>query len=363
MCYQDLKSVRRKLVFKTIDYKSLEGDYVLIDVRSPGEYNEATIPGAINIPLFTDEERKQIGIVYVNESVEKAKQLGVEAVANKLPIIFREISQLDRQYGKLIFFCARGGMRSGSISSLMISLGINAFKLSGGYKAYRKIINEELPKLNKGVKYIVLRGKTGTGKTEILNCLKNKGYDVLDLESAANHRGSLLGNVGLGEGKSQKYFETRIYEMLRYRKSNYVFVEGESKRIGNVIIPGFIFDSMSDGIHVFIDADLDFRSKLIIREYTKENNCKEEIYLCLDKLSKYISEKNIGRYKALVSEEKYEEVTGELMEKYYDPMYMNAINKYKFDAEFKIQDIETSCREIEAWAKDIIFGSSEAAVD
>lgn len=350
-------------MFKTIDYKSLEGDYILIDVRSPGEYNEATIPGAINIPLFTDEERKQIGTVYVNESVEKAKQLGIEAVANKLPVIFQEISRLDRQYDKLIFFCARGGMRSGSISSLMISLGINAFKLSGGYKAYRKIINEELPKLNEGVKYIVLRGKTGTGKTEILNCLKNNGYDVLDLENAANHRGSLLGNVGLGEGKSQKYFETCIYEMLRHRKSNFVFVEGESKRIGNVIVPGFIFDSMSNGIHVFIDADLNFRSKLIIREYTKENNCKEEIFQCLDKLSKYISEKNIVRYKALVSEEKYEEVTAELMEKYYDPMYMNAINKYKFAAEFEIQDIELSCREIEAWAKDIILDSSEAAID
>lgn len=350
-------------MFKTIDYKSLEGNYVFIDVRSPGEYNEATIPGAINIPLFTDEERRKIGTVYVNESVEKAKQLGVEAVAKKLPAIFNEVSQLDRNYDKLVFFCARGGMRSGSISSLMISLGVNAFKLSGGYKAYRKIINEELPKLNEGVKYIVLRGKTGTGKTEILSCLKNKGYDVLDLEDAANHRGSLLGNVGLGEGNSQKYFETSIYEMLKNRKSDFVFVEGESKRIGNVIIPGFIYDSMSSGIHVFIDADIDFRSKLIISEYTKEENCKEEIFSCLDKLSKYLSSKNIDRYKVLVSEEKYEEVTAELMEKYYDPMYMNAINKYEFTVEFKVHDIETVCSEIEVWVKNNIIENGEAAVD
>lgn len=350
-------------MFKNVDYKDLEGSYKLIDVRSPGEFQEATIPGAVNIPLFTDEDRKNIGSVYVNESVEKAKKLGIEAVSKRLPEIYDQIADLDKKYDKLVFFCARGGMRSSSIWALTMSLGINSYKLSGGYKSFRQYINKELPKVNEGIKYITLRGKTGVAKTEILDCLKDKGYDVLDLEKAANHRGSLLGSVGLGSGNSQKHFETIIFEQLRNRKSNYVFVEGESKRIGNTIIPEFIYDGMVNGIHVLIDADIEFRSKFIIEEYTKSSNCKEEILEALDKLSKYISDKNIDRYRQLVNEEKYEEVASELMIKYYDPMYLNGINKYKYDASFKVDDVEETCNEIELWFNNLIRKDKEAAVD
>ena len=138
-------------MFKTIEYKNLDGNFILVDVRSPGEFNEATIPGAINIPIFDDEDRKIIGTVFVNESVEKAKKLGVEAVSKRLPGIYEKISELDKSYDKLVFFCAKGGMRSSSICSLMNSLGISAFRIKGGYKGYREFINEELPIANKNI--------------------------------------------------------------------------------------------------------------------------------------------------------------------------------------------------------------------
>ena len=336
-------------MFKIIEYKNLEGNYILIDVRSPGEFNEATIPGAINIPIFDDEDRKIIGTVFVNESVEKAKKLGVEAVSKKLPEIYSRILELDKSYDKLVFFCAKGGMRSSSICSLMNSLGISAFRIKGGYKGYRAFINDELPKVNKDIKYIVIHGKTGVGKTELLNCLKNKGYNVLNLEDSANHRGSLLGSVGLGKGRSQKQFESLVYESLIKMEGTYVFVEGESKRIGDVIIPQYIYQAMINGIHFLASADLDFRAKVLIKEYAKQKNCKDEIIVSLNNMRKYIGEKSIDRYTELVLKGEYEEVSKELMLKYYDPMYTNELNKYSYEIRFSIDNIEESTIYIESW--------------
>lgn len=336
-------------MFKNINFSDLDERHILIDVRSPGEYKEATIPGAVNIPIFDDEERKDIGYTYVNESVEKAKKLGVEAVSRKLPKLFEEFLELDKKYDRLVLFCARGGMRSSSLCSLLSSLGLDAYKLNNGYKGYRKFINDELPKLNSEIKYIVLHGTTGVGKTEILKRLGERGHDVLDLEEAANHRGSLLGSVGLGEPNSQKQFEALVYEVLRDRKSNYVFVEGESKRIGNIVIPNFIYKSMEKGVHILVDADLDFRTKLIIEEYTKHSSSEEEILMALEALGKYISGKNIERYKELTIKGEYETVVEELMVKYYDPMYLNGINKYEYDYKLKVDNIEGACELIEGW--------------
>ena len=341
-------------MFRIVDYRDLNGKYILIDVRSPGEHKEAAIPGAVNIPLFDDEERKNIGYVYVNESTEKAKMLGVEAVSRKLPIIYEQVAALDKQYDKLIFFCARGGMRSSSICSLLGTLGISAYKLSGGYKGYRSFINEELPKVNKQVKYIVLRGKTGTGKTEMLKCLRNKGRDVLDLEEAANHRGSLLGSVGLGKVRSQKQFEAIVYETLRDRKTDYVFVEGESRRIGNIIIPEYIYQGMTNGVHILIEADLDFRAKLILAEYLSSENAVTDILKALELLGKHISKENIEKYTVLVHEGQYEEVAKELMVKYYDPMYLNGINKYKYNLQHQVLDIEKSSEFLKQWVEEYI---------
>jgi tRNA 2-selenouridine synthase len=338
-------------VFKTVDFKDAQEGSLLIDLRSPKEYEEATIPGAINIPIFTNEERHDIGYVYVNESVEKAKQMGVEAVSRKLPEIYEKISRLDKEHRKLIFFCARGGMRSSSICSLFTTLGINAYKLNNGYKGYRKFINENLIKVNENVKYIVLHGKTGVGKTEILKELATQGYDVLDLEYAANHRGSLLGNVGLGSPRSQKAFESIAYEILNNRKSDYVFVEAESKRVGNIILPEFIHKSMREGRHILVEASLEFRADLLTKEYTKETGCKEEINNALNYLGKYMSEENINKYKSLIQVDGFEEVATELMLKHYDPMYQSEIKKYEYDLVIEVEEIQKSCEQIKEWFK------------
>lgn len=340
-------------MYNTVEYKDTKGEHIFIDVRSPGEFAEATIPGAVNIPLFTDGERRDIGYTYVNVGVEKAKIMGVEAVSKKLPQIFSDIMSLKEKGKKLVLFCARGGMRSGSICSLLVSLGTDVYKLSGGYKGYRAFINEQLPESNKTVRYIVLHGKTGTGKTNIIRMLKEKGYDVLDLEGAANHRGSILGAVGLGKIKSQKAFETSIFDSLKSRKGNFVFVEGESKRIGNVIIPQFIADSMENGVHILVEGSASYRKKILIDEYVNNDQSREELLKALDGLKKYINNDRIESFKDAIQLEHYDEVVEYLMFKYYDPMYSNDIKKYNFGFTLNEESIDENTKVLEKWYESI----------
>jgi tRNA 2-selenouridine synthase len=310
------------------DVANLKVNYILIDVRSPEEYKSATIPGAINLPLFDDEERKIIGRTYVQESIEKAKIIGIEAISKKLPQIFEFILQLKKKYHSLIFFCSKEGMRSSSLVALLTSLGINALTLTGGYKGYRNYIIKEFNNVVAEVKFVVIHGNTGVGKTAILKKLKELGQDVLDLEECANHRGSFFGSVGLGEQYSQKQFESLVYNTLKLRKSNCVFVEGESKRIGRIIIPESLFNAMTNGVHVEVTADINVRVKNIVSDYSKGSN--KEIIEAISLLNKHISNKLVDKYIEKVMVNNYEEVAYDLMTTYYDPMYSNDKTEYKF---------------------------------
>lgn len=309
----------REVTYEDIEKGRLEGSYLLIDVRSPGEYTSETIPGAVNIPIFTDEERAQVGTTYVQESIDKAKQLGVEAISKRLPQIFQKVNELDKEYKNLVFFCARGGFRSRSLVVLFKSLGINAIRLEGGYKGYRGFINSNLPTIVQEVKFKVLYGNTGCGKTEVLKELEKEGYDILDLEGCANHRGSILGGVGLGAQHSQKMFESLIYHSLKNRKSDIVFTEGESRRIGNVAIPDYLFHAIKAGENIEITCDLDIRTENLLKDYV--HNTDTELIHALSFLKKYIGESNFEEYSRLIKDHDYRPVIKDLMVKYYDPKY------------------------------------------
>jgi len=339
------------IMFNTIDYEQLEGDYVLVDVRSPKEYSEFTIPGAVNLPIFDDEEREIIGTVYNRESIDKAKKMGVDFASKKLPLLYEEIKKLRENHDKVILFCERGGYRSSSLCALLNSIGIGAVKLRGGYKGYRAVVNSMLPKLNSEVNYIVIHGYTGTGKTELLKMLESIGYDILDFEKHANHRGSLLGDVGLGKRISQKQFESLVHDNLRHRNSNMIFVEGESSRIGNIVIPHYIMQSMKAGKHILAVGSIEVRGRRIVEEYTKGKNSDADIINSLEKLGRNISARRVEEYARNIRLGNYHQVAEDLMIRYYDPMYENEIKEFEYELTVNTDNIQEACLNIEKWLK------------
>lgn len=337
-----------------VSYSEVKNKCVFIDVRSPGEFAQGAIYGAINIPILSDEERKIVGTAYKQESKNEARRLGIEFVSPKLPKIFEEIVELKKQEPYIVVYCARGGYRSTAFASVFSSIGVNLFKLIDGYKGYRKYLIDNMKTINEDITYIVVHGNTGVGKTDILLELRNMGYDVLDLEGAANHRGSLLGSIGIGECNSQKVFEANIFHQLDNIKSKYVFVEAESKQIGRAVIPDCIFSKMKSGLHIFIDADLDYRAQSLKKDYVLNKNWIEESIEAIDLLKKYMSNEKINYLEDILRKGNFEEVAKELMISYYDPMYMHKANEYEYSGKFKAEISATdTAKEISKWFENL----------
>ncbi|WP_320046647.1 tRNA 2-selenouridine(34) synthase MnmH [uncultured Ilyobacter sp.] len=325
---------------RQVSYKEIlnEKNYILIDVRTPKEYAAETISGSINIPVLLDNERVEVGTAYKQVSKEKAKELGIEFISKRLPGIFQEINNLNKKYKKLVFLCARGGMRSSSMTALFSSLGYKCSKLTDGYKGYRKFISEDLSRTNSGIKYIVLHGRTGVGKTKILQQLETKGYSVLDLEKYADHKGSIFGAIGEKRKQSQKRFESLIYEHLRENQHNYVLVESESKRIGDVYLPDTISDSMKDGLHLFLDTSLDHRVKILMEDYADAS--EEDILNCVNFLKKYIGKEKTESYSELTKSRNYAQLAAELVVDYYDPLYEKSIKKWEYESIINYESVD-----------------------
>ncbi|MEF9933198.1 MAG: tRNA 2-selenouridine(34) synthase MnmH [Cetobacterium sp.] len=323
-----------------------EKNYTLIDVRTPKEFAEESIPGAINVPLLLDDERVDVGTAYKQISPEKAKELGIRAIAKRLPDMFKEIQALSSN-GRLVFYCARGGMRSGSVAALFSVLGYNCWKLEGGYKAYRSFVLENIPKVNEGVKYIILHGKTGIGKTRVLQKLDALGYSVLDLEKMADHKGSFFGALCESRPQSQKRFESLVFHFLQENKPEYVLAESESKRIGNVYVPESIFESLSGGRHLALETTIEERVKIIMDDYSEASD--EDMKNCIEKVGRYADKKDFNEYLNLFNEGKLPELAKILMLKYYDPLYQKSIDKYDYDAEINYENLDEAVEKIEKY--------------
>lgn len=329
-----------------VNYRELDDEYVFIDVRTPKEYQEGTIGGAYNIPLFSNEERAEIGTVYKQESVELAKKMAIEAVSKRLPEIYEKATWILHNHKKVALFCARGGMRSQTLGSLLNAMGFKVKVVKDGYKGYRKVVIEDIEKYAATKRFVVLHGNTGVGKTYILNNLTEKGLPVLDIEGAAKHRGSLLGKVGIEEDITQKNFEHVIYSELKSIADDYVVVEAESKRLGKVIIPDCVMNSMASGDHIFVDADIDFRCDIIVSEYMEDERNFEHIYNLLHMFKKQIGEADVNMLKELMEKEDYKSVAKYLMLYYYDPKYMHKAKEYEYIYNLNVGSIEEASKEL-----------------
>ncbi len=341
-------------MFLSVEYEKVKDHTLFIDVRTLEEYKQDTIEGAVNLPLFTEEQRAAIGTAYKQRSVEEARRLGVEFVSTRILYLYDEIAKLKKTNKDITAFCARGGYRSTFFANAFSSIGIKISKLNGGYKQYRKIVREQLPKMNDNITYIVVHGNTGVGKTEILHVLRQKGLDMLDLEGAANHRGSLLGGIGLGKCSSQKSFESKIYSQLDRIKTQYVFVEAESKRIGRVMVPPYIHDKMKEGIHIFVDADIDYRVNILKKDYIQNDMWISESIRHIERLDKYISKEKVNELILQVKNRNFDLVAKELMLNYYDPMYQHKSDTYEYALSLnRIISSEEAADQIIEWHKEM----------
>lgn len=351
-------------VFEPVAYTNTPKNSVFIDVRSPSEYNESTIEGAINIPIFSDEERALIGTMYKHDSIENAKLKGVEIVAAKLPRLFKEIMDIRKKENAVVLFCARGGYRSSSLSAFMSGMGERVFLLKGGYKEYRRHVMASLDDYADKKSFIVLHGNTGIGKTRILKALKERGMDILDYEEGANHRGSILGGVGLGESKSLKQFESYIFHKFEECDNDYFFVEAESRRIGKVFIPKPLHDKMKNGIHINLTADYDFRAEILIKDYTSHPTFKHDMEKAIRYLGKYVGEKKVESYLKMMHEDQLHDLAVELMINYYDPLYEHKANVIDYEFVHHIQSVDETADAIVNWYnKSILKLSEEEMID
>ena len=249
----------------------------LIDVRSPDEYYKGHLPNSINIPLFDNEERSIIGTIYKNNGRKKAVIKGLEFFANKVDNIVENLFKalnfykLNNKNSKITepilkIYCARGGMRSLSVSWLLERYNLNNITLEGGYKTYRKWT---LNSFNNDWKIVVVGGKTGTGKTKLLKLLDENNYQIIDLEGLACHRGSTFGGLGMKKQPSNEHFENLIAEKLNSFKNNKkIFVEAESANIGKCKIPHEFFVKMKKAERIEIIKSESNRLEELIKTYS-----------------------------------------------------------------------------------------------
>ncbi|MCF7860732.1 tRNA 2-selenouridine(34) synthase MnmH [Candidatus Woesearchaeota archaeon] len=306
---------------------------LFIDMRSPMEFGHSTIPGAINMPMFTDEERATVGLTYKQKGQKEAVLIGMDYFAPKLPDYFRQIHELNKK-NRLIIFCARGGMRSGSMAELCNSTGFRVHQLSGGYKAYRKHINRYLHDWSTKKPIFVLDGLTGTGKTRILQDLKNS----LDLEGLAQHRSSLLGAIGL-KPVTQKMFDSRLYDrLIELEDADYIIIEGESRKVGFVQMPDSLYKTILKGIHINVTASMDTRIKFLVEDYTQVK--PKEIADRVALLTKKLSKQDIKEINAHIMKKDYKTAFPMILEKYYDPLYKHTVDRkeYSFSVEHENTD-------------------------
>lgn len=310
-----------------------------IDVRSPAEYAEDHIPGAINLPIFDNEERREIGTLYKMVSREDAVKRGTEIGGKRIGAIIDSI--MNYREREIVIYCARGGMRSGSVASLVNSLGVKTWRIMNGYRSYRSFVTGYLESAVIKPGLFVLQGLTGAGKTEILGFIKNS----IDLENMAGHRSSLFGGIGL-EQNSQKSFETLLAGRLHdLEESDYAVIEGESKKIGNLHMPENIFTQMRKAPVIYVDASIERRVSIIKKEYARFND-HERVLGIVHSLTKRLGQKKTDELAELYKSGRVDEFIEMLLVDYYDNLYRYTLDRFEYIAVVKNNDSESAAAEV-----------------
>ena len=301
----------------------------VIDVRSPAEFAEDHLPGAVNWPVLDDEQRRVVGTLYVKDSPLVARKLGAAMVARNIAAhIDRWVREQPREWQPLVY-CWRGGQRSLALAWFLDQIGFRTTKLQGGYKAFRAVVRDDLATLPASLQFTVIAGRTGSGKTRLLHALAQAGAQVLDLEALACHRGSVLGGLPDQPQPSQKGFDTLLWQTLRdFDAQRPVFVESESRRVGAVQLPDALVARMREHsrcVRVLMDDDA--RVQLLLQEYGFFAQQPERFCELLGAFTELQGKERVKRWQAMAREALWPQLFGELMREHYDPLYERSMRR------------------------------------
>lgn len=294
----------------------------IIDVRTPAEFSDDHIPGALNAPVLDNEERARIGTIYTKESPFKATRLGAALVARHIAD-YLETTFADRPRSwRPLVYCWRGGKRSGAMTSWLNQIGWRASQLDGGYKTWRRHVIDQLAIAPANLRCIVLTGPTGSGKTRLLQALGDAGAQILDLEALACHRGSLLGEMPGCPQPSQRGFESALLEVItRLDPSQDVFIEAESRRIGQLDLPSSLLDAMHRGRCVHVDVTLPHRIAFLLQDYRHLFDEPDTFKRTLERLVGLHSRKTVHSWQSMVDNRDDVRLFQALVQEHYDPAY------------------------------------------
>ncbi len=293
----------------------------VIDVRSPSEYKQGHIPGAVNIPLFQDEERAIVGTLYKQRGKYEAVKAGLDLLGPKLSAILRRSRRVIGNSEALIY-CWRGGLRSESIAWLLNLSAIKCQVLKDGYKAYRRFHHTIFLT---SYQLMVLGGPTGSGKTEVLHQIKMKGHQVIDLEDLANHKGSVFGGIGNSSQPTTEQFQNNLFEAFyALDRKKPIWVENENQVIGNVVLPEIFYDKIINSPLIQLQVSKNIRVQRLVNDYGPLN--KEEITKAISKIEKRLG--NLNMKTAINALEKGDLIqTADILLTYYDKAYHQSFDQ------------------------------------
>ncbi len=306
----------------------LEQFSAVIDARSESEFALDCVPGALNWPVLNDAERIVVGTEYAQVSPFTAKKQGAALVARNIAThIEREVMPLPKDWKPLVY-CWRGGTRSGSLALVLDQIGFRVHVLEGGYREYRRAVIAALDVLPARFRYRVVCGTTGSGKSRLLQVLRAKGAQVLDLEALANHRGSVLGLVPGSVQPGQKKFESRVWHTLRgFDAASPVFVESESKKVGDLRVPMLLMEHMRQSPCIQLELPLDARVQLLIDDY--DFFVRDTPAFCgrLDALRASRGNDIVNGWQESARAGRTAEVVEDLLVTHYDPIYIQSMKR------------------------------------
>ncbi|MGR3465101.1 tRNA 2-selenouridine(34) synthase MnmH [Limimaricola sp.] len=293
----------------------------VIDVRSPAEFAEDHVPGAINLPVLSNAERAEVGTIYKQVSPFDARKIGAAIVSrNAADHIAGPLADREYRWRPLVY-CWRGGQRSNSFASILTQIGWRAEVVEGGYQAWRRLVHYALYEAELPHRLVLLDGFTGTAKTALLPLVEARGGQVLDLEGLANHRGSLLGGDP-EEQPAQKGFESRLAERLaRLDPARPVLVEAESSKIGRITLPPALWAVMTQAPRIEITAPIEARAEFLARQYEDVSADPERLSRLLDQLRAHRGHEVVDGWQQLLAEARLVELSAALMVEHYDPAY------------------------------------------